>query len=347
MRETFDWRRTGIALTLATLCALLFVTTRVDADEAGGQAEELGRVDWGRDYEAAARRAAAEQKPLFLLFQEVPGCSTCVAFGEQVLSHPLLVEAIEDEFVPMAILNNRGGEDRRVLRRFGEPAWNNPVVRFVDAKGSDLLPRRDRIWRPAQIARRMAASLTAAGRPVPGYLAALADELGPQRIERATLAMACYWQGEACLGGLPGLLSSRAAWLEGREVVELRFDASRLDYRALLERARAAGCADGVFALDERQLEIARDVYGKQARRATGKARLASAANQKYHLKRDPRLRARLAEIDPTPAQAARLNHLAWRSRDPRAALSPRQQALLGGSARGLQQSSRVVAGVP
>lgn len=34
---------------------------------------ELGAVDWGRDYDAAAELAAERGRPMFLLFQEVPG----------------------------------------------------------------------------------------------------------------------------------------------------------------------------------------------------------------------------------------------------------------------------------
>ncbi len=52
---------------------------------------ELGQVRWERDLDAAVARSAGEGRPLFVLFQEVPGCSTCVSFGEQVLSHPLFL----------------------------------------------------------------------------------------------------------------------------------------------------------------------------------------------------------------------------------------------------------------
>ena len=44
----------------------------------------------------------------------------------------------------------------------------------------------------------MIQALEAAKRPVPAYLTALKLELAPRKIERATLAMSCYWEGEAC-----------------------------------------------------------------------------------------------------------------------------------------------------
>ncbi len=34
---------------------------------------ELGRVAWERDFDRATARAEREQKPILLLFQEVPG----------------------------------------------------------------------------------------------------------------------------------------------------------------------------------------------------------------------------------------------------------------------------------
>jgi len=312
---------TGFALVIA---ALLLLATRVEADRMTSPAE-LGQVDWLRHYDAAQRASAASGKPIFLLFQEVPGCATCVGFGNEVLSHPRLVEAIEDEFVPLAILNNVGGHDREVLGRFGEPAWNNPVVRFVYAKGDDLLPRRDRVWAEGAITGRMVDALEAAGRPVPRYLVALRDELAPSRIERATLSMACYWVGEACLGGIDGLLSSRAGHLGGREVVEVRFDPARVSYGQLVQQAFRNGCADGVFAHDDTQLRIARTIYPSSAKPAPGVARDAGPRDQLYHLKRN----VPLAALEATPAERLRLNHAAWKKQDPTPLLSPRQRSAL------------------
>jgi hypothetical protein len=103
--------------------------------------KELGLVAWGRDYQEALHAAHSSGRPLLILFDEVPGCSTCVHYGEVVLSDALLVEAAETLFVPLAIYNNQGGEDRRVLELFQEPAWNNPVVQFVAADGRRLIPR--------------------------------------------------------------------------------------------------------------------------------------------------------------------------------------------------------------
>ena len=106
-----------------------------------------------------------------------------------MLSHPLLVEAIEREFVAVAIYNNRKGRDLEILKRYEEPAWNNPVVRFVDKKGKDLIARRDGVYSVAGIAGRMVAVLKVLKRPVPGYLEMLAVRQEARFLRKATFAM--------------------------------------------------------------------------------------------------------------------------------------------------------------
>ncbi|MEM7087739.1 MAG: thioredoxin family protein, partial [Bacteroidota bacterium] len=66
------------------------------------QDEELGKVSWYRDYDQAIQQAKKQNKPVLILFQEVPGCATCRNYGHNVLSNPLMTEAIENEFIPLA-----------------------------------------------------------------------------------------------------------------------------------------------------------------------------------------------------------------------------------------------------
>ncbi len=136
---------------------------------------EVGDVQWGRDFDAALDRSAAEGKPVFVLFQEVPGCSGVRQFGREVLTNPTLVRAIENEFVPMLVYNNRNsGMDRELLQRYREPSWNYQVIRFLDAEGKDVIPRKDRVWTTVGVAGRMVEALRAHDRPVPDYLEDLA-----------------------------------------------------------------------------------------------------------------------------------------------------------------------------
>ena len=135
---------------------------------------EVGDVRWGRDLDAAFGNSAKTGKPVLVLFQEVPGCSGVQQFGREVLTNPFLVEAIENEFFPVLVYNNRvNGLDEKLLKRFKEPAWNYQVIRFLDANGRDIIPRRERVWTTSGVAARMIEALKAANRPVPDYLKAL------------------------------------------------------------------------------------------------------------------------------------------------------------------------------
>ena len=46
---------------------------------------ELGKVKWLRDYNEALRLSKEKDFPIFILFQEVPGCANCTRFGNDVL----------------------------------------------------------------------------------------------------------------------------------------------------------------------------------------------------------------------------------------------------------------------
>jgi hypothetical protein len=167
------------------LCAVALSLTTCIAQEPGKpaaaatQPPELGTVTWQHDYAAGLRLAEQMKRPVFLLFQEIPGCDTCTGFGKNVLSHPLLKDAIECSFLPVVVRNNVKGIEEQIRERYEEPAWNNPVVRFVDASGKDILPRKDRIWDAHGIANRMVATLRAQQLAVPDYLQLAVAETAP------------------------------------------------------------------------------------------------------------------------------------------------------------------------
>ena len=286
---------------------------------------EMGTVRWNRDYEAAMLLARETDRPLFVQFQEIPGCATCQRYGTGPLSHPLIVEALETEFVPVLIYNNRGGTDAALLKRFSETAWNNPVSRYLDANGKDLIPRRPGIWSTTGVAQQMVAALEAAKRTVPNYLFGVAAT-DSSRLERATFAMGCFWEGESLLGSINGVVATHVGWWDGREVVDLLFDPQQADYRTLVETARTMKCTSKVFTRSPAQLRIAQQLVGEQAVSIDPQAvvRNASLSDQKYYLRRSPLIHAPL-----TPFQATKLNS-ALRLKQPIAIwLSPRQTELV------------------
>ena len=86
-----------------------------------------------------------------------------------------MVEAIESLFEPVVIYNNQPGKDAAILKAFNEPAWNYQVIRFLDASGNDLIPRKDGVWTRSALAARMIDALRAKKMAVPDYLTSLAN----------------------------------------------------------------------------------------------------------------------------------------------------------------------------
>ncbi|QDH78565.1 thioredoxin family protein [Echinicola soli] len=190
------------------------------------QPKELGKVSWYRDYDAAIAESNRTNKPVFLLFQEVPGCSNCVNFAYDMLSYPLVVEAIENEFIPLAIYNNVEGEDKKVLDKFNERAWNNPVVRFIDKNGVDIVPKLEYSLNPLALYEKMRNTILISSKQVPRYIELLEDELkilsGISRI--AYYETPCFWSGETSMIQHPMVLSTEAGWMAGKEVVKVHYD---------------------------------------------------------------------------------------------------------------------------
>lgn len=285
------------------------------------QAKELGSVQWLRNYDTAVEAAERLDKPILILFQEVPGCQGCVDYGQSTLRHPLIVDAIENAFVPLAIFNNQSGHDRAILKRFEEPAWNFQVMRFVDVNGADLIPRKDRIWTPEATAARMIQALEAASKPVPAYLKSVAWSHRPHDLQTAAFSMFCFWDGEAILGGIDGVIETEAGWLDGHEVVRLRYNPKVIAWPDLVKTAQSHGCARQVYAPTRDALESTpKNINAKRFKESDYRA--ARSSDQKRHLRF-----SKLKSVILNPIQGTKIN-AALRARDPaliRAWLSPSQ----------------------
>ena len=286
---------------------------------------EVGNVRWGRDLDEALQQSRQTGRPIILFFQEIPGCIGCQTFGSEVLTNPLLVEAIEDEFLPVLVYNNRmGGSDEALLQRFGEPAWNFQVIRFLDAQGRDIIPREDKIWTLAGVATRMIESLQAVGRTAPLYLQALALENDTVNHALAGFAMACFWTGEYKLGKIDGVVRTEAGWYDHREVTLVTYHKGVIGIDELVARAAGEQCAQRVYlpageTIAESRLE--KKVFKPDA------YKVASPLDQKKQLEKWSWL---LSLPGLTPMQKTKLNSLAP---DDHAAalawLSPRQRKIL------------------
>ena len=123
------------------------------------------------------------------------------------------------------------------------------------------------------------------------------------------------------------MVSTKAGWLDGKEIVEVVFDAKVTSYRALLKQARCVKDPSTAYVYDQESLEVAKRVVGTDAVLIKTAARVAKTSDQKYYLRQTPYFLLPLTRV-----QAARLNAVIGDKkigRDPRAWLSPSQLALL------------------
>lgn len=264
---------------------------------------ELGLVAWYRNFDAAISEAAKSRRPILLLFQEIPGCATCVNFGRSVLGNPLLAAFIQEQFVPLAIFNNRQGHDADILRRFGEPAWNNPVVYFLDQSGTTLTVKLTDCYDALALYQKISMVLETLMQPLPDYADALQNDLvvGNGMSKVLYFATPCFWSGETSLAQHPAVLTTSAGWIDGEEVVRVDSASGATRINSLIEFA----LREGFTQIDGHRFE--RD------------------STPQYYLSKTP-----YARIPLTHAQRTKIN-LAIPYRDrPERFLSPPQSRWLG-----------------
>lgn len=215
-----------IILCCAFLVAVVATSKAQTRTNPSNQPTELGKVSWYRDYDQALKSSKKSGKPVLILFQEVPGCSTCKNYGKNVLSHPLMTEVIENEFVPLAIYNNKGGKDRIILEKYTESAWNNPVVNIVNDKGDKMVKRVAGNYTAQGLYTAMEEALVTYKKKIPAYMKLLGEELhaGNSSQQDRYYSMYCFWTGEKELGSQIGVLNTEAGFMKGHEVVKVTYD---------------------------------------------------------------------------------------------------------------------------
>ena len=311
-----------LATALSFIIFMVFISdnTTAELQSVKDAPVELGQVDWIRNFDEGAAKAKQQKKPLLVLFQEVPGCSTSSGYGKNVLSHPLIVEAIETLFVPVAIYNNHSGEDERVLKSFKEPSWNNPVVRIITPQREQLAPRLNGDYTKAGLVKTMITALENDNKPVPQYLTLLAQELNVKsgRSEQAVFAMHCFWVGEGKLAPINGVISTNPGFMGGHEVVEVKFNPDIISYSELLSKARSGKVASHVFTTNSSQNKIAKDIAGDSS--VSSIAGFRPDSRPKYYMS------GTLYKYVPmTNTQIARVNTALGSMQSPNTFLSPRQ----------------------
>lgn len=209
-----------------------------------GQNIELGQVDWMRSYDRALEFSEEQNKPILLLFQEVPGCATCRNYGKNVLSNPLVVDVIENYFIPLAIFNNKGGDDKKILEKYKEPSWNNPVVRIVNSEGENIAKRVSGNYSASGILDAINQSFAERQMTIPQEILLLQDILNTNPTSEVTYSMYCFWSGEKTFGKLEGVYETQAGWQNGKEVVKVVYDDRKISEKEIRSKGKQANCAD-------------------------------------------------------------------------------------------------------
>ena len=284
---------------------------------------ELGLVNWFRDIDVATTKSATDDKPVFILFQEVPGCITCKKYGQNILSHPLIVETIETYFVPLVIFNNKKGKDAEVLTFFQEPAWNNPVMRIVDENKMDVTNRVSGDYTIGGVIKAIVDALGANNVKIPYYLEILRDEYTvTEHVEEAYFSMYCFWNGEKVFGQIEGVVYTDAGYMDGKEVVHVKYDPGVSALESIILAADSRSCARHVYLRDEASIEVAKSVL--PSNRVHNAKSFSPDNESKYYLRQ-----THYKYVPMTDLQATKANSLIGRGKSPQRIFSPRQLELL------------------
>lgn len=275
---------------------------------------ELGKVKWLRDLNEARIASKQSNKPILILFQEVPGCSTCKNYGNKVLSHPLIVEAIESFFIPLCIHNNKGGKDGEALQLFSEPSWNNPVVRIVNKELKPIVDRINGNYTEYGLVSKITAALISLGITVPTYLNLLEEELkaGQIGVEHTTIGMYCFWTGEKTFGKAKGVVATNAGYMNGAEVVDIFYNPNETNLNELINIGKKNNSADRLYSISSTNLNTKIPVQKPGSFRVDSET--------KYYL-----FNSEYKYVPMTAIQATRANSLLADGKSCETILSPRQ----------------------
>lgn len=306
-------------IAIITICMITVDTYAQEWLQKIDQPVELGQVHWLRDYDEALTRSEEKNLPVFMFFQEVPGCHTCSTFGNEVMSHPLIVEAIETHFIPLVVYNNKGGSDARVLKKYNEPTWNNPVVRIVNSNGTDIVKRHSGAYEPSAVVITIQNALLASNQIAPKYLNLLQQELSDYT-EEAVLSMYCFWTGEKEIGSMQGVQSTQAGYMNGTEVVKVSYNPDQISYAELVSESSKKRCADKVYTNNNEEKSIAKNKNIPS--KGTNKYRVDG--QDKYYLSQTD-----YQSIPMLKIQATKANALVAKRQSPEDVLSSRQLEIL------------------
>ena len=151
----------------------------------------------------------------------------------------------------------------------------------------------------------------------------LATNQNNSQTASATFSMYWYWTGEATLGRVPGVLSSKIGHLSGSEIVEVEYDPAQTNLQEMVAALKKKNSFYSVVVEDEAEKEKAGKLVRKDEIKANGK--------EPHFIESKYSLRTRHADLyylDLTEAQAIALNSWSYFGSKMPSVLTETQKAL-------------------
>ena len=114
----------------------------------------------------------------------------------------------------------------------------------MNEKGTDLIPRRDQLFKVSQLLPRMKDALAKSKKT-----SQIIPLIEPELTSTSVLALSqyCFWTGELAIGGINGVMKTEAGWLNGKEVTLVHYDSKIVTESDVIKQAKAQSCANDVF----------------------------------------------------------------------------------------------------
>jgi len=121
------------------------------------------QVSWQTDHDSALKASAKTGKPVFILFEGEASSSR--ALKNDVLKHPLFIESIDTDFIPLLVKNSKSGNSKDLIAKYNISREKLPAIRFLDSSGKDIIPPKDDKITAAQLLPRMKSALGKISKP--------------------------------------------------------------------------------------------------------------------------------------------------------------------------------------
>jgi len=240
----------------------------------------------------------------------------------EILSHPLIVEAIESNFIPVAISPTAATRQNLLASPSDMETETAMLIIGTDnqrkTKGSS-----DEIWMK-HFTEIILDALHQEGIPAPRYLELVNEEFNAtERRESTVITLHCFWSGEIELGTERGVVYTEPGYIGDREAMYLEFDNSTISYRDILKSSLDLNLINEAFPLNENQNAVAHSIMPDEKVVDSDTDAFVPApkkANYKRYLSKS------LYRFLPmTKKQAIMVNNALFLEEDPAELLSPRQ----------------------